>query len=315
MTQLKKFSIKGLHYYQDFDIDFDLRANVLVGENGIGKTTILSSLYYLLTQEWYSLLTNAFEYIRLDFDNRVVEFSHAELEAEYINQGLIKPSFRSTNFHEIIQSLNTIDQKRIIYFPSFRNIIEEFGEALGIADSDQESGANRRLSKFLTTFLRRYRDEQASVETFKRNLVATDNESFKNILRGQPFEALVQFQEVCNRYLFTTKLLFDAKEGTLQILNKNNSDIVSLELMSSGEKQIIHIMSRIFLTGREGLLVFFDEPEISLSINWQRTILPDILNSGNCSFLLAATHSPFIFSNEFEACTTGIKSHITTYGR
>ena len=43
-----------------------------------------------------------------------------------------------------------------------------------------------------------------------------------------------------------------------------------------------------------------DEPELSLSIDWQRRLLPDIIRSGNCNMLLAVTHSPFIFENEFD---------------
>ena len=44
-------------------------------------------------------------------------------------------------------------------------------------------------------------------------------------------------------------------------------------------------------------MILFDEPELSLSMRWQKRLLPDIVNSGRCVFLLAATHSPFIFEN------------------
>nr|WP_255356453.1 AAA family ATPase [Cylindrospermopsis sp. CR12] len=70
--------------------------------------------------------------------------------------------------------------------------------------------------------------------------------------------------------------------------------------LSSGEKQIISLFSKIYLEPHEDFIVLFDEPELSLSIEWQRRLLPDILKSNRCKLLLAVTHSPFIFDNELD---------------
>ena len=59
------------------------------------------------------------------------------------------------------------------------------------------------------------------------------------------------------------------------------------------------MFSKIYLSDRnKRFIVLFDEPELSLSMIWQQQLLPDILNSKKCDFLLAVTHSPFIFDNE-----------------
>ena len=43
------------------------------------------------------------------------------------------------------------------------------------------------------------------------------------------------------------------------------------------------------------LIILFDEPELSLSIDWQQNFIYDIVNSDNCIFSISVTHSPFIF--------------------
>jgi hypothetical protein len=71
-------------------------------------------------------------------------------------------------------------------------------------------------------------------------------------------------------------------------------------MLSSGEKQIISLFSRIYLSDRSNYFVIIDEPELSLSVSWQKRFLPDILNSGRCNGLVAVTNSPFICDNELD---------------
>ncbi len=70
--------------------------------------------------------------------------------------------------------------------------------------------------------------------------------------------------------------------------------------LSSGEKQIVSIFSKIILEDKEKIIALFDEPELSLSIEWQKDFLVDLSKSENLNFLMAVTHSPFIFENLFE---------------
>lgn len=65
-----------------------------------------------------------------------------------------------------------------------------------------------------------------------------------------------------------------------------------------------------YLEKRDEVAIFFDEPELSLSIEWQKTLLPDILASGKCKFLFATTHSPFIFENDLEEFTVDLAEYI-----
>jgi len=74
---------------------------------------------------------------------------------------------------------------------------------------------------------------------------------------------------------------------------------ISLDALSSGEKQMVSLFARMYLYPKRKI-VLIDEPELSLSIDWQRGILIDVLLSPSCEQVVAITHSPFVFDNSLE---------------
>ena len=129
--------------------------------------------------------------------------------------------------------------------------------------------------------------------------------------------AINKYCEVCNKYLNDKKFVYDASNVTLAIYRCIDGELivsqdhkVQLNQLSSGEKQIVSIFSQIYLELDKKYVVLFDEPELSLSIYWQENLLPDILASENCVFLMAVTHSPFIFGDKLQQFTVGMHEFI-----
>ncbi len=99
--------------------------------------------------------------------------------------------------------------------------------------------------------------------------------------------------------------MFSDTGKTIDIQKGNNSTFifhqgehtVSLEQLSSGEKQLLLILLKVFLFEKQPGIVLMDEPEVSLHIRWQREIV-DMLRKLNpeCQFIIS-THSPSIFSS------------------
>ncbi len=110
-------------------------------------------------------------------------------------------------------------------------------------------------------------------------------------------DSIKQFAEICNEYLNKKSIVYDEATVDISIIQTRNNKPIELRSLSSGEKQIISLFSKIYLELSDDFILLFDEPELSLSIEWQRLLLPHILKSGKCKLLLAATHSPFIFEN------------------
>ena len=69
-TRITRFKISKLFGYQDVDIDFADRYKILIGENGLGKTTILNALYFILDKKFKQLNKLKFESIELVFQNK-----------------------------------------------------------------------------------------------------------------------------------------------------------------------------------------------------------------------------------------------------
>lgn len=123
-------------------------------------------------------------------------------------------------------------------------------------------------------------------------------------------KSIQSFTTVSNKYLRDKEVIYDESNVTINIVRKKNRQPVDIDTLSSGEKQIISLFAMLYLQKREEIAIFFDEPELSLSMEWQKTLLPDILDSGKCKFLFATTHSPFIFENELEAHTVDLAEYI-----
>ncbi len=124
-----------------------------------------------------------------------------------------------------------------------------------------------------------------------------------SIYESQQFidKKIKTFRNVCNKYLINKKLVYDEAAAKVKIIDKEDESLISFSELSSGEKQILSIFSELYLEETKKMIYIIDEPELSLSITWQKTILEDIYNSGKVALLIATTHSPFIFKNSLNS--------------
>ncbi|PAT01143.1 hypothetical protein CI105_08415 [Candidatus Izimaplasma bacterium ZiA1] len=125
-------------------------------------------------------------------------------------------------------------------------------------------------------------------------------------------EELKRFITVCNKYLNGKDIVFDEVNLDVKI-ETLNSDIITLDQLSSGEKQIISIFAQLYLNLEKDIILLIDEPELSLSIFWQKTFLEDMYNSNKIALLIATTHSPFIFENDFVKFAKDIRKFWSMY--
>lgn len=99
--------------------------------------------------------------------------------------------------------------------------------------------------------------------------------------------------------------MFSDTDKTIDISKGNNSTLVfhqadqtiSLEQLSSGEKQLLLILLKVFLLEGQPATVLMDEPEVSLHIRWQREIIDRLRQLNPKCQLIISTHSPSIFSS------------------
>lgn len=129
-------------------------------------------------------------------------------------------------------------------------------------------------------------------------------------------EKIKKFVNTCNKYLNDKKFIYDQSELKLYIeldTLSQNDNRMELSKLSSGEKQIVSLFSKLYLENEKDSILIIDEPELSISMKWQRMLLPDIMRSENCKLLLTVTHSPFIFENEFDTDAKDMRTCIDFY--
>jgi ABC-type Mn2+/Zn2+ transport system ATPase subunit len=144
-------------------------------------------------------------------------------------------------------------------------------------------------------------------------------------------ETLVRdFIENCNKYLSFQDASTSLEKTDILPLEEGNDDkvlrlsrkdlrvyvesvhggrTIPLDALSSGEKQMISLFAKLYLYPKNKILLI-DEPELSLSIDWQREILVDAMNAPLCRQVIAITHSPFIFDNVLEPFARPLRSAI-----
>lgn len=109
-------------------------------------------------------------------------------------------------------------------------------------------------------------------------------------------EPLLRFGRYVSSYLGKNKVV-SFRNLAFQIQDSETGKDIALEKLSSGEKQILSIFAYLLLRREKGYILFIDEPELSLSVPWQKTFLPNLLETNSCQYLFAVTHSPFVFDN------------------
>ena len=111
------------------------------------------------------------------------------------------------------------------------------------------------------------------------------------------FELINKFIETMNHFLNDTGKSIEIDNiGALKI-KKPNGDKVSIEALSSGERQLIVMFSHLIFKNESnpsGIFII-DEPELSLHIDWQKDFIRYATESNPNTQLILATHSPDIF--------------------
>ena len=136
------------------------------------------------------------------------------------------------------------------------------------------------------------------------------HERYLNIKKNE--QIILSFFNACNAYLRNKKFVYDEKEFTYTIIvtEGSKSRKIDLEKLSSGEKQVVSVFSYLYLSPFSKSLILIDEPELSLSVPWQKTFLLDISKGTQCAGIISVTHSPFVFDNELKQYAHALEEFI-----
>ncbi len=106
---------------------------------------------------------------------------------------------------------------------------------------------------------------------------------------------------VVNQFFKETQkeIEFDRENNKL-VFRKANGKIVSLEMLSAGEKQLMLILLTVFLMDEKPHVLLLDEPELSLHIEWQGELIKCLRELNSACQMIITTHSPSVFASGWQ---------------
>lgn len=323
--QLKTLKIEALFGYKDIVLDFS-DVNVLVGRNGLGKTTILKILNAMLNNDFNCAELKLCHRASVAFTNKATisyepDNSLEMIARDTVNKVLTKQvmeSFQTTQIklHERLKdeflkeitrriNLDQINDSKEIYKTNAREYISFF---------DKKKQNNIRMSKALKDYLEKSCDVRyistINMSANAQQDIKMSSGKEKNILNWELNLELAELAKEKNsvytsRFVkIASELLLESskrlvlrklRDGyTFDTVDEIRNESIKIESLSSGERQLLYILSRVANTRGKQAFLLMDEPEISLHLNWQEKLISSIKSlNKNCQIIIV-THSPAI---------------------
>lgn len=190
----------------------------------------------------------------------------------------INGSGKTTLLNEIYKLAleNLEDKNQVIYVPSIDNI----------AMRDK-----RKTSNALTQDLEFYMFDMKtgpSMMYYRMSMIDASAEK-----QAEMKARIEDFRSVINGLFQETEKHIEIEGNKFNIVSKGN--VLPIDALSSGEKQILLIMLRVFLLEGKESYVLLDEPENSLDISWQYKLIDTLTKLNPNAQFFITTHSPSIF--------------------
>lgn len=109
------------------------------------------------------------------------------------------------------------------------------------------------------------------------------------------FGSLRLYEKTVNSFFYNKSIKVD-ENGILKIKSSSPFEL-NWHLLSSGEKQILILLTQALLRFNNPVVYIADEPELSLHVTWQEKLLKSVVMLGGQMQIIVATHSPDIVGN------------------
>lgn len=254
---IKRITLTDFCDYQKLEWNLKQGVNVLSGTNGSGKSTLIQALALLLRDDIaFHISTKPYKSVEVEFEDGTV--------------------------------INSTNSKRTIN----RNIdiITTFDTPLKVSEAVQRltgEGVNTDLDWELYKVLDKYLKYQ----------LAIGKEAIELLLSGSGKDGISSVTAGKNLYFDILDELF--KESGKKVVRKsdellfsNSRRTITPYQLSSGEKQLIIILTTVLTQNNRPSILIMDEPEISLHHQWQKKLLHNITTLNPSLQLITTTHSP-----------------------
>lgn len=293
--KIRSMYIKNFKALKDFHIDFNNNVNVLIGENGLGKTTILETIYNIITGNKSFIEDENSDGCKLKVSLTEKELSDANRWTKNANEQFL------SNEDEIIINNHKISKEI------------DFKQKVSIATLLKENWVRKIVYLPTDVNFKKYKVETAkkmqdSIDigvilnsdemsvNLKEYLVNIHYKDLEDMSIGEKPYRIEKFRKLYNSF-FEEKEFIGVKDFEPLFKIKATSETHSADELSAGEKQIFFRGGSLLQMNLNNSIILIDEPELSLHPEWQQKILDFYKSIGEDNQIIIATHSPHIVSS------------------
>lgn len=304
-------SIKISQLFGDKNIKWNLqKTNVLVGKNGMGKSTILQLIIATLSKKDTFKKSFLCESITIFTEQEDIFSMRNETITDEIRKALLKALQDNPKILEQIKSESDNKFNNKQFYENFNNPYNKSELTAFISSSNDND--DKLNFEFIST---------VNLNANSTQNLSLANGEIQNILdleiQTELQRLLAINDEVLNKQLITAlNIMFSESEKKVR-LNTDfeleffiNNETLYFPQLSSGERQVIYILLKVAIATRNNALILMDEPEISLHLSWQEKLLTQIRKINPNSQIIIVTHSPAIVMNGWLDCFVDIQDII-----
>lgn len=286
--KLNEFSITRLWEENDISLNLNEDVNVFSGINGSGKTTVMNILYSIICGiPTHSSCAGKYDQATLTFNNGYkinVYTINGEKKLKCFYEGN-EVTYEDFNKERICGVVSTFDSYLV---PD--EMKNKLSEKFPWSHSDLDFKLAHTIDKYYMYI----------VELSKQIQQEINKPSINQTQLQQYYQDMTEMQDICNS-LFKPSLKWDGDSSQVQfLLLKHGNKVISPGELSSGEKQMLVLLINTLLLLKKECIVFWDEPELSMHVDWQKILISTMQKINPNMQLIIATHSPFIIYDGWE---------------
>lgn len=229
--------------------------NILIGINGSGKTTLFNIIDSIMMADLKRLKMYGVE-VKITIDDFTVDF-HQKMGSTELKAALKQVKYQKISTFDVpFRDRSKVGKEYSQLYNELHTIVYDIG------------GANPSFSDYRLKATN-FPDEAERINKRIRMLFETVDRLFAKTAKT------IRIDPHTNHLIFI-----------------DDGEVIPLYKLSSGEKQLLLILMRVFLMDSEPYILLMDEPEISLHIEWQYKLFEEIRHLNPHCQIITSTHSP-----------------------
>ena len=227
---------------------------------------------------------------------------------------------KSTILNESVRSLNVLENLpintgtasgKMVFYPEDAtairfDVIRSFDRPLlhgNLLEKMADKNVKTELDWQLYQLQRRYLDYQVNVgnRIIEKLTNGTPNGQTEASMLSIPKK---MFQDMVDE-LFSETGKCIVRQSNEIMFNQDGDTLYPYQL-SSGEKQLLVILLTVLVQDGQPAVLFMDEPEVSLHIEWQQRLIELIRRLNHNIQIILTTHSPAVVMNGWQDAVTEV---------